>query len=538
MLTMLEVIRNRTRSVTRSDSGFTLIEVLVSILLLGVGIGGALTVFANADGTETVAHKSDTASQAARQVLDELRTRDYKSLAVRDPTGLGSTSGHPTLGNAPQNAGLPPATKTELQSLFARDRTVAPEGTTRLAGIQVGRDGETNLAEPLVDPSDTRQGDGKAIDSYRVVTVPDGAGNSARVHVLTRVSWRDVSCPILDLTNPLGQAKELLTKLGNLLRPSANGNSYSLYDLLLGSKGALTSMLTGQDQLVQRLLASISSAPSNTVLSTLLASLSQTTLSPVLALVGEAVKQVTGAVFSPVAALADPIGTLLASVVAPLAASLDPILNAITGPLSKLTDLCDLNLVDDGSGNGMIASLQTLLPGLSKLTTALTSLQGTLASKNLVGQLTDAASNLVAASNVSTGLPAPPSCPVLSLIDPCYTTWAAGNLVTTLVRGVTSIVQDTVGPILSTISTTLTSLPSTINAVVTTAGNLPQLLKAVSTTLSGAQSSMTLNGYKNTKRVTVAAWPEINGRLVGTPQHFEAIVTNPKAALLTADQAG
>ena len=522
----------------RSDAGFTLIEVLVSMVVLAIGIGGALTVFAQADRTESVASRSDVASRAALQVMNELRTRDYKSLAVSDPTGLGTVGGKPDLGTVPGNGTMSATAKAQLQTMFERDRTVALEGTT-FPALQIGRTGETTLAEPLVAPADKRQGDGKAVGSYRVVSVPDGTGTTVRVHVLTRVSWRDVQCPVLDLTNPLGQARKLLEDLGKLLKPSAGGNGYSLYDLLLGSKGALTSLLTSKDQLVQRLLSSISAtAPASTVLDELLASLTNDALSPVLGFVGGALSQVTGAVFTPVAALLDPVGQLLSAVVAPLATALDPILTALTGPLSQLTDLCDLNLVDDGSGNGLIAPLQDLLPGLAKLSTTLAGLQDTLATKNLVGDLTDAASNVLAASSVSSGLPAPPSCPVLDLVDPCYTTWAAGNLVTTLVRGVTSIVQDTVAPLLDTVSATLTGLPSTINAVLTTAGNLPQLLGSVGNLLSGSSSAI-LNGYKNTKRITVAAWPELNGRLLGTrPQYFSAIVANPKASLLSADQAG
>lgn len=534
----------RPSPVRRRDGGFTLIEVLVSITLLAIGIAGALTVFVHADQGENVAQKHDVAAQAARQVIDELRARDYASLAVTDPTAWGTTGGRPTLGNAPVNASLSAATKTQLQTMFDRDRTVNPDGSGNVAGLQVGTGSgstaETGLVEPAVNPQDPRQGSGKSTSSYQVVQVPNGTGGTVRVHVLSRVTWRDVQCKVLDLTNPLGQASSLLRRLGDLIRPSANGNGYSLHDLLLGSQGGLTKLLSGKDSLVQHLLTSIStSAPSQTVLSTLLAGVTNGVLSPVLTLVGQAVQQVTGALFTPIAALLDPVGQLLGAVVKPLADALDPILNVLTGPLSNLTDLCDLNLVDDGSGNGLVAPLQSLLPGLTQLSTTFGTLQSTLANSNLVGQLVDASSNVLAASNVSSSLPNPPSCPVLNLVDPCFTTWAAANLVTTLVRGVTGIVQDTVTPLLSTLTATLTSLPATIQGVVTTAGNLPTLLKDVATLLTSKQHSIVLNGYKNTKRITVAAWPEIGGRLVGTrPQYFSAVVANPKASLLSADQGG
>jgi prepilin-type N-terminal cleavage/methylation domain-containing protein len=548
MRTPFPRLRPRVRPTVANDDGFTLIEVLVSMFLLVVGVFGALAVLTQADQTQTVAQRTDVAALAAQQQIDALRSRDYRALAVKDPSTatLGSVGGHPNLGNLPTNASLSASTKGQLQDFYARDTTLSPRPGYTAPAVKIGRSSgdaaATTLVEELVDPADPLQGSRgpggavveKAVPAYRVMDVALGGGQSQRVHTFTRVSWRDVSCPILDLDNPLGQVKELLANLGSLLRPSANGTGNSLYDLLLGSQGAIAKLLTGRDALVTNLLASLAPSQPTTVVGALLTALlgDNSVLASTFSALGAVLQQATSALFTPISDLAAPVGTLLSAIVSPLANRLDPLLNLVTSLSGKLTDLCDVSLADDGSGKGLLAPLQSLLPGLTKANDALAGLQRSLLEKNLLGNLIDATSNVLSGSQVSTTLP---SCPILAIVDPCQTTAAVIQLVQTVTRGLTSVVTETIGPILETLTSTVTGLPQTLQAVAATIGDLPAKLAALATNADGS----ILNTNKNTKRITVAVWPEDQGRLVGSrPQYFTTVVANPKASLLSADEAG
>lgn len=531
------------------DAGFTLIEVLVSITLLVIGIFGTLTVITQADHAETTAHKADVASQAAQRVINDLRSRDYRALAVRDSTV--------PLGSLSVNAGLDADSKTKLQSFYARDTTLSftrgltGTATRTVPATKIGGGSsdaqDPALVEERVDPADqlqgTRNADGavvaRAAPSYQVLNIPDGTGHEQRVHVFTRVTWRDVSCPVLDLTNPLGQVSTLLNNLKGLLAPSANGTGNSLYDILLGSQGSITKLLSSKDSLVTNLLTSL--APGQSATPTILGALLNVlvgdngVLTQALTRLADVLQVVTNGLFSGVSALLAPVGQILSLVVQPLANVLDPLLNLVTGPLTKLTDLCDLNLVDDGTGHGLVAPLQQLLPALNDANTALAGLQQQLSTKNLAGNLIDAASNITSGVSASSSASGFPSCPVLFVADPCALVGGTLQLLQTLTRGLTSTITDTVAPIVTSLTSVVTGLPATLTNLVTTLRNLPTALARLVTD----PSNSIVNTNKNTKRITVAVWPERNGALVGAaPQYFSTVVVNPKAALLSADQAG
>jgi prepilin-type N-terminal cleavage/methylation domain-containing protein len=143
---------------TRSDRGFTLVEVLLAMTLMSVGIAATLSVFGSAGRTTVIAQQNDVGTQQAQAVIDQISTMNY------DKVGLTST---PASSTNPKNPGY------------------RVSGSTLLI--------KTGLTESFVLSSDTGQS-GAAIDptptSFSV-----GTGNGVITGKVYRyITWRDESC--------------------------------------------------------------------------------------------------------------------------------------------------------------------------------------------------------------------------------------------------------------------------------------------------------------------------------------------------------
>lgn len=75
----------------RAQSGYTLIEILISIVILGVGLL-ALNAMQGTFATGSGQSRSFTrAAQVASQQMEELRSADYDASEVRDTNSTGPT---------------------------------------------------------------------------------------------------------------------------------------------------------------------------------------------------------------------------------------------------------------------------------------------------------------------------------------------------------------------------------------------------------------------------------------------------------------
>jgi len=66
---------------SKSEQGFTLIEVLVALFIVVVGILGMIAVTATVMSGNSLAKRMTTASTLAQYKVEELKTTDYDSLA-------------------------------------------------------------------------------------------------------------------------------------------------------------------------------------------------------------------------------------------------------------------------------------------------------------------------------------------------------------------------------------------------------------------------------------------------------------------------
>jgi len=66
---------------SKSEQGFTLVEVLVALCILVVGILGTITVTATVMSGNSLAKRMSTASTLAQYKMEELKTTDYAGLA-------------------------------------------------------------------------------------------------------------------------------------------------------------------------------------------------------------------------------------------------------------------------------------------------------------------------------------------------------------------------------------------------------------------------------------------------------------------------
>jgi prepilin-type N-terminal cleavage/methylation domain-containing protein len=177
----------------RAQQGFTLVEVMVSMLLLGGGIFAAAGAFENGSSSAATSQRIDVATATATRALEELRALPYAQVSVSHAAGA-------------------PA------SLGADD----PRSRIVTGGTQYQVPGGPK--EDLVDNQ------ASAPPDYERVTV--GTGNGAiTMKVFRFVSWRDEECPIVDLS-------QLNSLLGGLLTTLTTTNN--LLGGLLGPGGSLT----------------------------------------------------------------------------------------------------------------------------------------------------------------------------------------------------------------------------------------------------------------------------------------------------------
>lgn len=544
----------RLRRRIEDQSGFTLIEILVAMLLLTVGIFGAMTLVTKSFDTTAVAQRQDVGAQTARRVLDDARGLAYRDLASQPtalPSSEASNAGVTTqdgkaagpsldaqMGRVGTSGGFPAVRIGDLSGASARSGATRPNPV----GGGVGPDGKP-FDEFLVSPgalAASKYASGgnatRGIPRYQIVENPSGAGGVQRTHVFTTVSWRDESCPVLNLDNPLSQLRSTLENLGNLVKPGAPG---SLYDLLIGSTGAngvLSRTVTAND----RLLANLTvikraidergfSLGLNAVVVGLLGVLSNVALYPVM--------EVLGTVLTPV-------GKLVSELLKPLADLVDALLAPLTQLLSRASDLCDLALFDDTDGNGLLPQLTTLLKPLGDVNKSLAKLQGDLLGGNAVGgALTRLTQDLQAGIDASAGSAATAKV-CLETKDPI--SWlvvcTVGGLLTTVVQAlgnVTNGLVATLGNVGTLLNTTLRTLSSTATTLVTGAPGLLNALRPGSPLwklITDYNGENLLRTVRNTKRVIVSVWPEMaNGKLLGTrPQTYTTVISNPQAKALTA----
>src|SRR2546426_9315509 len=66
----------------RSESGFTLVEVLIAMTLMSVGIAATLGVFGSAGRTTNIAQENDVATEQAQAAIDQLSTMSYGKVGL------------------------------------------------------------------------------------------------------------------------------------------------------------------------------------------------------------------------------------------------------------------------------------------------------------------------------------------------------------------------------------------------------------------------------------------------------------------------
>jgi prepilin-type N-terminal cleavage/methylation domain-containing protein len=80
------VSRVRARSHIRGDGGYTLIEMLVAMVILGIVLGGLTTVFVNGSAAELDLNRRFQAQQQARLALDKFRVDAHCATAAQAQT--------------------------------------------------------------------------------------------------------------------------------------------------------------------------------------------------------------------------------------------------------------------------------------------------------------------------------------------------------------------------------------------------------------------------------------------------------------------
>jgi prepilin-type N-terminal cleavage/methylation domain-containing protein len=143
---------------TRSEQGFTLVEVLIAMTLMSIGIAATLGVFGGAGRTTVVAQNNDVAVAQAQAAIDQISTMNY------DKVGLTST---PASSTNPKNPGY------------------RVSGSTLLI--------KTGLSETFVLSTDTGQSQA-AIDPTPTSFAVGSGDATITGKVYRYVTWRDENC--------------------------------------------------------------------------------------------------------------------------------------------------------------------------------------------------------------------------------------------------------------------------------------------------------------------------------------------------------
>lgn len=528
-------IRRPHRRANTEDAGFTLIEVLVSLLVLSVGIVPAFAVFPRSHANAATAQNLQIASQLGTDSIEQLRGTPWATLtagALRHSVSF--PAGAPVADRVTFTGGLPSAYR--------------PEGKP---------------PEPLVPFA--------AAASTQPLDYEELAVDGRRFGVYRFASWRKESCPLIsvsqllggvDITATLNTITGLQSKITsvNTLLASTTTNLTARTSAVNTLLGTGSTSLTALTNTANSALASANGIAGSllTFVTTTLNTATKTSIGTTLTNIStirttlQAQQSTLSTISGQLSAASTQLGTLGTSL-STLATKLTNLQSAITtatasGIISgNLIDLCQLpddldlpNLDDLGSLTGKLTEAGTTLDGLglngsntlTALSTNLTTLGGSLSTlatsrtttSDKFATLTGSVANANAVSNLL--------CGVLDLLGLCPPVRNAEN-------GVTS------------------------NSVLTYSGmiSVPAALASASTTLSddsavfsasgliGTAASSTTSGtgltgvigvllgsppVGNTIRISVAVIPLGLPSGVGPtkPVWITGVITNPSARLL------
>jgi prepilin-type N-terminal cleavage/methylation domain-containing protein len=151
----------RARGAARSESGFSLIELLIAMSLTAVGIAATLSVFGASGRTTLVAQQGQVGAHQAQAELDRLSKQlSYGELAM---TTLPVNSTNPKNPNYRVSGG----------------------------NFQVRPD----LSEPLIPSSEAGEGDEAQVEPGPVDFRADAGGSTITGKLYRYVTWRDENCP-------------------------------------------------------------------------------------------------------------------------------------------------------------------------------------------------------------------------------------------------------------------------------------------------------------------------------------------------------
>lgn len=190
----------------RSERGFTIVEVLVAALLLVVGIGATIASFVGPQEQTLVGQRLSQASALAERELEELATRPFAVLGMRQmPAPVSDASDSPTDPRAhlrePASCGNPLASNTTC--LLVR------QNFNDVAGGPL--DGTGSSGEPLVGAS-------------KGVT-PSETVNGMTVHRFVTWQDRDPCAPNVQNGGVIDQLLSgILNMLGDALKNSVVGS--------------------------------------------------------------------------------------------------------------------------------------------------------------------------------------------------------------------------------------------------------------------------------------------------------------------------
>lgn len=166
----------------RDESGFTLIEAAVAMLLLVIGVLGSVSVFDSSRRESATGERLQVAQALAEAELERMRDVPYAELAT-DGAGTWPESG---------GAGDPAGRVVE--------------------GTEPQFRASEDLGEPLALAAA-----GAGIDPYSEPEEVTVAGSSFEMQVYRFVSWRDVECQVADLSDLKAGYEDLLAQLSTRL---------------------------------------------------------------------------------------------------------------------------------------------------------------------------------------------------------------------------------------------------------------------------------------------------------------------------------
>jgi type II secretory pathway pseudopilin PulG len=324
----------------RGDRGFTIVEVLVSMILMSGGIFAAVGSFGDSLNGAATAQQIDVATATGTQALEEMRSAPYDQVKVQAVAGAPAmTTGDP------------------------RERLNGNGSKYQVPG---GKN------EEVVDPSPTSQ-----FKDVETVTV---GGQTMRIYRF--VSWRDEECPILNLSD----LESTITQLTSLL-----GVTNGLLNTLVGPGGSLLSAGADGASVVGNPLLGALLAPVSQLVTSVLQPLT-TALTPLLSplqslatKLGQVIDPVTHHITGVIDLCDIPSGTLpdlgqlqimstALTTLNPLLQAVSPLITSVGGALHSLLGLNILNAVVKVlvATPAIVTALPTLLADTPQIVSGLT----------------------------------------------------------------------------------------------------------------------------------------------------------------------